>query len=197
MTSLILKIRDLIQDNLETQIDEFQYTISKVFTLTQANVSVSSIQVYKNGILVSSSNYTFDATTNKLTFAADYTLVIGDNIEINYSCYLKYSDTELEGFVRAAFTYLAVNKYKTYTNRCGAVFPTPTESENYLIALIAAILIQGDVASYRTPEISITFNNTDSKEKKIRNLIAQFAKTFGNFQYINPKEKNIIDEQTF
>ena len=198
MTNIILKVRDAIGDNLiTTGRDCYTYesiTSSKIFTLTEANISASTIVVYKNGVLWAGTNYSYSATTGKLTVTG--TLVAGDSLEVDYSYYQKYSDTELQGFIRSAISYLVVEKY-----RCFAVmppemiFPTPTSNEKNLIAIVAAILIKGDVVSYRTPELTISFERGDSKEKKIHKFVRQFKKTYGVLEYIDPTETIVVEDE--
>ena len=252
MDDLILAVRDLISDNLiTTGVDVFTYesiTSSKIFTLTEANVSAATIIVNKNGAIIpvvnatwtragtvititktahglingdvitititnsaialplgtyvitkltadtftvvgldaglttggtcTYNNYSYSSTTGKITIVG--TLTAGDSFEVDYSYYTKYSDSEIRGFIKSAIYYLAVEKYGTFTVRSDEImFPTPTQDEVYLIALITAILIKGDLVSYRTPELTINFERSDSKEKKIHKFIRQYKKTYG------------------
>jgi hypothetical protein len=275
MTEIILKIRNLIQDILKTDgKDVFNYesiTSSKIFTLTESNVSSSSILVYKNGVLwsitpvagsgvswtrsstvititknshgfitgdiatvsVSSSiaalplgayivtkltdntfsvvglnagassgtctytvlaNYSYSTTTGKLTITG--TLTPGNSLEVDYSYYIKYSDTELQGFVGAAFSYLSTEKYKCFTVKtANIIFPSPTEAEKNLIAIVASILIKGDIISYRTPELTISFERGDSKEKKIKRFLKQFNKSYGILDYIKLDDKVVVEDE--
>ena len=198
MTTIIEKVRDLISDNLITiGRDVFVYesiTSSKIFTLTESNVTASTIVVYKNGTVWAGTNYSYSATTGKLTVTG--TLVAGDSLEVVYSYYQKYSDTEIQGFIRGAISYLVVEKY-----RCFAVmppdmiFPTPTSNEENLIAVVASILIKGDIVSYRTPELTINFERGDSKEIKIKKFVRQFKKTYGCLVYIDPSETIVVEDE--
>lgn len=192
MDTIIAKLRDLIDDNLITiGRDTFTFessTSSKIFTLTEANVSSATIIVLKNGVVWVSSNYTYSANTGKLTVTG--TLTAGDSIEVDYSYYQKYSDSELRGFIKSAIIYLATEKYGTFTVKSdNVIFPTPDESQEDLIALIASILIKGDIVQYRTPELTLMFERGDSKEKKIRKVVRQFSKTYGCLKYIDYNEK--------
>jgi hypothetical protein len=276
MTTVIEKCRNLIEDFLKTDgRDVFTYesiTSSKIFTLTDANISPSSIIVYKNGVVWSITpvagsgvswtrtlavititkiahnlitgdsititassataalplgsyivtkltadtftvtglnagassgtctytivaNYSYSSTTGKLTVTG--TLTAGNTLEVTYSYYSKYSDTELIGRIKSAITYLAVEKYGTFTVKSdNIIFPTPTEIEENLIALIASILIKGDIISYKTPELTIMFERGDSKEKKIKKFIRQAKKTYGCLKYIGMDEKIVdVDEE--
>jgi hypothetical protein len=197
MTTVIEKLRNLIGDLLiTTGRDTFTYesiTSSKIFTLTESNVSVSSIVVLKNGVVWAGTNYSYSSTTGKITVTG--TLVAGDSLEVDYSYYQKYSDTELQGFIRAAISYLVVEKYGCFAIKPpDIIFPTPNESEENLIAVIASILIKGDVVSYRTPEITINFEKSDSKEKKIHKFVRQFKKTYGVLDYIKYDEKTVYED---
>lgn len=195
MDKIILKVRDLIVDNLLTDgRDVFTYesiTSSKIFTLTAANISASTIVVYKNGVVWADTNYSYSATTGKLTVTG--TLVAGDSLEVDYSYYQKYSDTELQGQIRSAISYLVIEKYKCFAIKPpDIIFPTPTEDEENLIAVVASILIKGDIISYRTPELTMSFERGDSKEKKIHKFVRQFKKTYGILDYIKYDEK-VVD----
>lgn len=275
MQTTIDKVRNLIQDILKTDgKDNFTFessVSSKIFTITEANVSASTVLVYKNGILwsilpvpgatvawtrvgtvvtitkighglitndvititVSSaltalplgtysvtkltdntftvvglnagatsgtctyttiSNYSYSTTTGKLTITG--TLTAGDSLEVTYSYYQKYSDTEIIGFIKSAIAYLSIEKYGTFTvKNDNIIFPTPTELGENLIAIIASILVKGDVTSYRTPEFSITFNRGDSIETKIKKFVRQSKKSYGVLIYIDPSETMVYEEE--
>jgi hypothetical protein len=275
MTNIILKLRNLIGDILKTDgRDVFDYesiSSSKIFILTESNVSAPTIIVYKNGLLwsmvpisgtgvswtrvlsstititknshglltgdsititnsssiaalplatytitklteniftvvglntgatggtctyIGVANYSYSSTTGKLTVTG--TLTAGDSLEVSYSYYAKYSDNELTGYIKSAISYLSVEKYGTFAiKNDNIIFPTPDESEENLIAVIATILIRGDVIAYRTPELTITFERGDSKEKKIKKFIRQFQKALGVLDYINLGEKIVYTE---
>lgn len=175
------KIRDIIQDNYKTFSDVFEYYgYSKEFTLTEANVSSSTIKVYKNDVLMTS-GYTYDSTAIKIIVTAS--LTAGDNIRIDYSAYEKYSDTELAGFIRSSLIYISTNRYADFRDRCGKIFPTPSQGEENMIALIASILINKSISEYRTPEVTIKFNDKQSVEEKIESVISKFSSFLGVFDF--------------
>jgi hypothetical protein len=121
--------------------------------------------------------------------------VAGDSLEVDYSYYQKYSDTELSGFIRSAISYLVIEKYRCFAIKPpDIIFPTPTEDAENLIAVVASILIKGDVVSYRTPELTMTFERGDSKEKKIKKFVRQFKKTYGILTYIWPGETIVPED---
>jgi hypothetical protein len=198
--TIILKCRDLIGDILKTDgRDLYTYessVSSKIFTLTESNVSSATIIVIKNGVVWAASNYTYSSVTGKITITGS--LTPGDSLEVDYSYYSKYSDSELQGFIKAAISYLSVEKYGTFTVKSdNVIFPTPTEGEENLIAVIASILIKGDVISYRTPELSISFEKSDSKETKIKKYVRQYKKSYGILKYIKMDEKVVdLEEET-
>ena len=193
MQNIIIKLRDAIEDNYKYTTDSFEYITSKVFTLTEANIDVTSLACYKNGTLWAAANYSYSATTGKVTVTG--TLTAGDVLEFVYNAYAKYSDNELRGYIRAALGYLAIEKYKTFVSRSdNTIYPTPTENEEYLISFISAVLIKGAISSYKTPEITVNFNDKMSKEDKIRQAIRQFSKTYGILDYVELDEEELTEE---
>ena len=125
-------------------------------------------------------NYSYSAGIVTITG----NLTAGDSLRFDYQAYSKYSDTELQGYIRSALYYLVAEQYKTFVIRPPAlIMPTPTEDEECLIAIIAGILIKGSIRSYRTPEFTITFGEGMSVEQKIKQLLNQFQKAFGNIEY--------------
>lgn len=185
MENIISKIRDLINDNL-TSVSEFQeyYGLTKLFNLQYSNIDATTLLVYKNGSLWVNTNYSYSSLTGKITVTG--TLVTGDTLEFRYSAYSKYSISELRGYIRSALYHLATEKYKVFTAKSdNVVFPTPDESEEALIAIIATILIKGNIRSYKTPEFTIVFDTDNiSVEKKIKITLRQFRKTFGILDYL-------------
>jgi len=190
MTTIIEKVRNIVEDNykINSETQEY-YGGAKIFPLEFGNIDANSLVVYKNGTIWASANYSYSSTTGKVTVTG--TLTAGDNLTFEYNAYEKYSDNELRGYVRSAIYHLAVEKYKTFTAKSdNVVFPTPTESEECLIAFIAAILIKGNIRQYRTPEFTIVFDTDNmSIEKKIKATIKQYNKAFGKITYIDMGEQ--------
>ena len=193
MDTIITKIRDLTHDLATSIQDVFQYTTSKIFTLSEANVVVSSIVAYKNGAVYASSNYSYNSTTGKITVTG--TLVSGDSIEFDYQAYLKYSDTEIKSYIRQSLIYLTAERYNTFVAKSDdTIFPTPSEAEEGLISLIATLLFDCTVSSYRTPEFTVTLEKDISRPMQIKRIIAQFRKSNGVLRYINPNEDTIVED---
>jgi hypothetical protein len=186
MTTIIEKVRNLNQDNLKATFDIFEYNISKVFTLSEANIDSTTLTCLLNGTVWATSNYTYSTSTGKVTVTG--TLTVGDEIEFDYSAYTKYSDGEIRGYIKAAISYLAIEKYETFAVKSdNEIFPTPDESEENLIAMVANIVMNGSIGQYKTPEVTIDFNNKLSKEEKIKIVVRQFKKTFGVLKYADPE----------
>jgi hypothetical protein len=193
MDTIVIKLRDLIQDNLRTDgKDTFTYRTSKLFILTEANTN-DNIKIYRNGDYVDETNWETGEIENNLTYTG--TIVIGDVITVTYSYYAKYSDNELKGYIRSALYYLSVEQYGTFTIESGEVIdPEPTEAQENLIAWVASILMKGNIRSYKTPEFTLVFNEDESIGSKIKKVIRQFQKTYGYLDYIDPKETTDIDD---
>jgi hypothetical protein len=273
MDTLILKIRDLVNDGYQYITEEQEYVTSKIFNLQYANIDSTSLVVQKNGVIwsitpvagvgvawsrvgttvtitksahgfitgdtatvtVSSANaalplgaytvtkltadtftvtglnagatsgtctytivanYSYSSTTGKVTVTGN--LTAGDKVEFDYNCYSKYSDTELQGYIRSAVYYLTAEQYKTFSVKPPTIiFPTPSEGEESLIAIIAKILMNDGISNYRTPEFTINFNDKDSKETKIKKLITQYKKCYGYMDYVDPKKDVVLDDSQF
>jgi len=192
MTSIITKLRYLLRDLLDTTgrqtYDYLSTSYSKVITLNTDKAIASSIKVYKNGIEWSSDNWTYDVDTAQLTIEEESgeELEVGDVLLITFSYYQKYSDTILEAYIRSALYYISIEQYKTFEVESGGTLdPTPSEQEENLIAIIAAALVGGNVAQYRTPELSIVFNSREPVETRIRNFIRKVNKSYGVLEYID------------
>lgn len=191
MTNLLVKVRDILADNYQSIKDPQDYITSKIFTLQYSNVDAASLVVYKNGVLWAASNYSYSAGIVTVTG----TLVAGDTLRFDYNAYSKYSDAELQGYIRSALYYLTAEQYKTFVIRPPTlIMPTPTEDEECLIAIIACILIKGSIRQYRTPEFTITFGENISVEQKIKEAVAKFKKTFGYLTYVDLDEQAAEEE---
>lgn len=191
MTTAISKVRDAITDNLKTATpDFFEYTNLNIFNLTEQNVDSSTIVVYKNGTELDSGDWSYNSSTGKIIIAG---LSVGDQIEIRYSCYKKYSDNELKGFIRNALTKISINRYKTFTvdtrNNIKCGIANLSEQEYNLIADVASILIDGGIKSYRTPEITINFTENESKDEKIRKIVLNFIDRLGDIDWLSLGEE--------
>ena len=187
MTQILIKLRDLMGDNLTPVPDDVQEYLggAKLFTLMYSDIDSSTLLVYKNNVLWANTNYSYSSITKKITVTG--TLTTGDSLRFEYSAYEKYTDNELRGYIRSAIYHLAVEKYKTFTAKSdNIVYPTPSEAEESLIAIVAAILVKSNIKQYRTPEFTIVFDTDNmSVEKKIKTTLNQFRKAYGVILYVD------------
>jgi hypothetical protein len=171
MTSIISKIRHLIQDNSISTSDIFTYGSSLVFTLSESNVN-SIVTVYRNDII--SSSYTYNSTTKKVTYTG--TLTVGDTVQIDYTYYPNYSDTEIQSYIHSALVHLSNHNYEDFTVESGnQIYPELSPQEETLVALIASILIEPDNKIITLPGIKIEPPDNDVPTyDKIAKVIASF-----------------------
>ena len=133
-------------------------------------------------------NYSYSAGIVTITG----NLTAGDSLRFDYQAYSKYSDTELQGYIRSACYYLTAEKYKTFAIKPPTlIFPTPSEDEEALLAIVACILIKGSIRQYRTPEFTITFGENLSVEQKIKQAVAKFKKAFGYIDYVDLERSRV------
>lgn len=184
MTEIILKIRHLINDNSISTSDIFTYGSSKVFTLSESNVN-EVVTIYRND--VSNAYYTYNSTTKKVTYTGN--LTSGDTIQIDYTYYPNYSDTEIQSYIHSALVHLSNHNYEDFTVESGNnIYPTLTPEEENLVALIASILIEPDNKTIRLSDITIglpfSLSNVSTYDK-IAKVIASFKKnTHGVFELL-------------
>lgn len=185
-TGLIPKLRNLLQDNLKVQdpIDLTFYT-SRIFSLPDKNIDETTLVVEKNGTEWSNDNYTYDGKL-RINETTGEELVSGDVIRVSYSCYEKYSNSELEGYIKSALYYLSVFNYETFSLGTGDVLdPEPIEQQENAIVITAVIIAKGNIRSYKTPEITVTFADNLSIEDKIKKIIDECSESFGNIDYVD------------
>lgn len=167
-----------------------------IYTITKLTVDTFTVVGLSAGATTGTctyNNYSYSTTTGKITIVG--TLTAGDSFTFTYNAYEKYSDTELQGYIRSALYYLTAEKYGTFKILPPtSIFPTPSEGEECLIAIIASILIKGSIRQYRTPEITITFGENLSSEEKIKRLVQQFKKSYGVLEYVDPTDESAIED---
>jgi hypothetical protein len=186
-------VRDLIGDLLKVcKPDVFTYTGIATFPLTEPNINATTLVVYKNGVLYASSNYSYSVTTGRLTITG---LTSGQIIEVYYSAYKKYSDAEINGYIKSALYKISMNQYKDFVVVSGDVVvditeTTPTTKEYNLIAGVASILIDGKKKSYKTNEITIIYTENESQDTRISKLVEAYrglelSTDYHNLEYDN------------
>ena len=164
--------------------DIFTYDTSAVFTLSETNIDTVST-VLQNDTELASGDWSYDSDTNKVTVSAS--LSANDTIEIQYTYYPNYSDTEINSYVRNAVAQLGIHNYRIFlVGTDSNIYPEPTENEKNLIAIIASILIKPDNKSYSLPDIRVTVPRDSLPTRDIiRKTIAIFKNnTHGNFSVI-------------
>lgn len=177
MESIISKIRDILEENLTDSKDFFTYISSDVFTLSEPNIyEVTTVLV--NDAELGSAEWSFNASTNKVSIESGVAINEGDTIEIQYSYYPNYTDNEITAFVKSALYHLSINNYSTFfVDASSRVQPEPTEKQKNLIAMIASVLIRPENRTYRLPDITIQApTDSLSREDKIRKIITIFKK---------------------
>jgi len=186
---LVSKLRNLLKDYLKPRYYARSFLGVRTFVLEDANIDESTLVIEKNGVEWDSDNYSYSSITGKLTIheTTGEELTSGvDTLGIYYSCYEKYSDTELEGYIKSALYYLSITNYETFSLGTGEeMSPEPTELQENLIVIVASILAKGNIHSYRTPEFTITFGDNTSIEDKIKKLVGDFSMSEGNIVYID------------
>lgn len=176
------KIRALVGDIQDCNCEVFTYEGSNIFTLCADNVvSISSVSV--NGV-ASGISYTYDDTCNKLTI--NETLNEGDVIEVVF-CGTKYSDTELTSYVEASLVYISIYddcSDEDFEIDSEEIFPTPTNKQEDLIALIASILIKPDYTQYKMGDFQVRFPGEMTKEQRIVEFIHRFRRGIGEIDVL-------------
>jgi hypothetical protein len=141
-----------------------------VFTLSESNVN-SVVTVYRND--VSNSSYTYNSTTKKVTYTG--TLTAGDTVQIDFTYYPNYSDTEIQSYIHSALVHLSNHNYEDFTVESGnSIYPELTPQEETLVALIASILIEPDNKTIKLPDIRIETPNDLPTYDKIAKVISSF-----------------------
>jgi hypothetical protein len=175
------KIRALIVDNSKSGFQTFLYTTTAIFTVAQTNITI--VKVLLNGSITT--DYTFDTDTNKITITASG-LITSDIIEVDY-LYNKYSDIELEGYVRSALVFISVYskndnfrfEIEEESGLDTEIVPTMDAYTEDLVALVASILIKPDYSSYNLPNLKVTYPIKMPKEERIEKLIGKFNEGLG------------------
>lgn len=176
-TGLRQKIRALVEDFEKSDFETFTYTTSDTFTLAESNIN-SITKVLKNGSELGSGQYSYDSTTNKLTITAS--MIKEDIIEVDYT-YNKYSDDELNEYIRASLVWISsfADGETDYEVESDDIYPTPDTKTMDLIVLISSILIKPDYTTYRLPTMTVIYSGRLPKDVKIQKLISRFRRGLG------------------
>jgi hypothetical protein len=169
LASIATLVRYLLGDTTKTMLpgDIFTYDNSKVFTLSESNATaVTDVLVNDTSSGVS---YTYSITRQTVT--VNSSLTSGDTVEVQYSYYPNYSDTEIQDYINATIIHLSVNNFYDFTISDSSIFPDPTPAEQRLIAIITALLIEPDNKTYRLPDLTINVPRDLPLHDKIRKII--------------------------
>lgn len=174
MENIRNKIRYLLGDTSTSGTDTFTYGSSAIFVLTEPNV-ISVIRVRKNDVSAGVT-FVYNASTNEVTVTSS--LTAGDTVEIDYTYYPNYSNTELNGFIQATLVHISINNYGNfeYDSTDDTIYPELELREQNLVAAIASILINPDNRTLRLPDITISLPNDLPTNQKISKTIASFKK---------------------
>ena len=175
-----VKIRALIEDiGMKCNSPEvFIYEGSNIFTIC-AGVVNSIIKVTKNDVVLGSGEYSFDPATNELTITTS--LETDDVLKVYYTCN-QYSDSELDEYIRSALVWLSIYSYcseEDFEIEEDDIYPTPTNKERDLIALISSILIKPNYSMYKLPTVTVAYPRSMSKEDRIEKIITHFKRGLG------------------
>lgn len=193
-SDVIRIIRGLIKDTLRTDGQKaYPYEGDNKFTLPEPFVSSSSINVYQNGTLLSTDDWSYNSSTNQVTISfttSGLALVNGDTILITFDYYGKYSENEILNYLEASLSFFVQYKYKKVfqMNDNDEIVTVnginPTISELYFIAIIAAITIDPDNITIRTKEFTINGSTEKSKDDLIKSAFINFQKNFGIINFV-------------
>ena len=182
LSEIRTKIRALIEDLAKSDFQVFAYSNSNIFTLAEPNIVTITRVLYNGDALGSGESYSFDSTTNKITVSG-VSFSTNDLIEVDYT-FTKYSDDELDEFIRAALSWYNIFNYEDddYELEEDEIFPDVSKKESDLIALICWILIKPDMSRYRTSAngVDIQFPVNQPKEDRIMALINRFKHGIGS-----------------
>lgn len=180
---IIVKIRALIEDSLNTRIEVHTYTTSKTFFLKENN-PLSLIQTLCDGnALGVGQSANLEATTGIVTLTGTFTS--GNVLRFTYT-FAKYSDSILYNYARSALVYLSLYGEQDFELEGSSeddyyVSPTPDNQEEDLIAIVAALLINPNFKSYKFGNVTITLPETLTKDAKIKNIISDYYAGIGVF----------------
>lgn len=188
LSTIRAKIRSVINQGSKAGFDPFTYESSDIFTLSEDNI-ISVTDVLVNDVSVGSGNWTYSTSTNKVTIASGVAIIAGDSVQINYTYYPNYSNNELDDFIQAAISYIAINNYQTFEIDGDDINPEPTVAEENLIAVVAGILINPENKSFTVQELRVQVSTSSlSTQDKIAKIINSFKRnSHGIFSVIITK----------
>jgi len=198
VANIIIIIRGLIKDlSCSDGRNTFEYVSDSSFKLSENRISASTIIVYQNGTVLPSTEWSYNADTNKVTCSmtgSGYSLTSGDAIMITYSFYEKYSDAEITSYITSNLTRFTQKRYskRFYMNSSDIIVTdngvNPTRSEGDLIALITAVDIEPQNIDIRTRDFTISATENKSKSELINDIFIQFARGYISLDFLEIEE---------
>jgi len=192
--SIITILRGIIKDlEITDGRNAFVYATDSSFKLDSDRVSSTGMKVYKNGTELSSDDWAYNSDTNKVTITivtSGVTLIAGDNIIVTFNYFGKYSDTELQSYIKSNLVRFTQRQYKKrfYMSSSNEVVTdngdSPTRSEGDIIAIITAIDIDPQNVKIKTKDFEVSPSETKSKSEQISDVIGQFTKSYGVIEYL-------------
>jgi len=184
------KIRALVTDNSKSGFQTFVYTTSAIFTIAQENITITKVLLDS----VETDDYSFDSVTNKITITAS-ALDTSSVIEVDYT-YNKYSDTEIDGYIKSALVFISVYSRSDEFNfelegeSAGdtEIVPTMDSHTGDLVSLVASILIKPNYSQYSLPNLKVVYPTKMTKEDRIAKLITRFNEGIGLISVIQFNE---------
>jgi len=172
LTTLKNKVRAIVQDSAKTDYENFTYTNSKIFDISESNITEVT-KITKNGTELGSGEYTYDSVNKQIEITVS--LNNGDEIIVYFKA-TEYSDTELEDYITHSLVWISIFAHEDtdYEIEDNDIYPTPDNKTLDLIALISGILIKPDYNQYVLPNIRVVYNNKLSKEERIEKLITRY-----------------------
>lgn len=173
ITKIRQKIRALVNDFASKSTEAFTFVSGYNFTIAQSNITITSVTL--DGVtLTEATDYDYVEATGVLTLTAS--ALSGDILQVNYN-YYKYSNSELDEYIRAALVWISIFSYETFDYELesgDAIVPTPDNRTTDLIAIIGSILINPDYAQYKLPTINVIYNGRLPREQKIEKLLSKY-----------------------
>lgn len=197
-------VRTLINDQKRKDGHDIEsFDNSYVFHVSEDFIDSDTLIVKKNGELLSVSDWSFDADTNEVTIdilESGQDLVTGDNIELIYNYYAKYSDDELDGYISGSLLYFTEHRYKkTFDISSDEIVAIndqePTVEESHIIALVTAVHIDPQNVTLRTPDITRSATQNLSKKDQISKIISNFQRFVGFLTFL--EDSNIDRRDIF
>lgn len=192
-------IRGLLKDTTTTNNNSpaiWEYSGDTTFTLPDDYVDSSTIVVKKGNTTLSTSDWSYNSTTNEVIITV--LLTDGDIITITYKYYDKYSENELANYIESSLAYFAQYANKLFVlSEDGLSIEAyegidPDLNECYQIAIVSSIVIDPQNVDIKSKEFSVSASESKSKSDLILDAFKQFANSvnfIGEFSFdedLNP-----------